>query len=351
MLISMNNEHISAKSLTSFNTGGEIEHYVVVSSDDELLEIASNNDQLWVLGDGANSLVSDHGLPGVTIHLAMNEIRFEDGNIVIADAGTKWTDLVDATVKHELWGLELMSGIPGSVGAAIVGNIAAYGQAVSDSLLWVETVDFSSSEAKITRIQADKLDLSYRSSSLATDSNTIIIIRAAFQLDTVSQTELKYESAAKIAAELGQNAEDLNDRQSIIMEARRRAGSLLDETNQQKTAGSFFKNPMVSPEQAEHIMQFEERQVTKEAIKKQNEIHGGDQRRVSAAHVVLASGFHRGQTWGPVRIHPEHALKLENTGGATSQQIYDVSQEIITAAKEKLNVTLEPEIRFLGKFD
>ncbi len=194
------------------------------------------------------------------------------------------------------------------------------------------------------------MDLAYRTSKLANNDNTLIIVRARFSLGSSATTELKYESALKVARERELDPGQLESRRKIIMEARHRAGSLLEPGTTAKTAGSFFKNPLVTPEQAEHVMNFEEYGVEKGAIKNQNVIHGGDAQRVSGAHVVLAAGFHRGQSWGDVRIHPDHALKLENTGNATSQEIYDVAQEIIAAAKTKLGITLEPEVRFLGEF-
>ncbi len=82
----------------------------------------------------------------------------------------------------------------------------------------------------------------------------------------------------------------------------------------------------------------------------QNKIHGGDQARVSASHVLLAAGFKRGQNWGPVRLHPEHVLKLENIKGASAQQIFDVAMEIINVVQQKLAIALESEVKFLGEF-
>ena len=82
-----------------------------------------------------------------------------------------------------------------------------------------------------------------------------------------------------------------------------------------------------------------------------NQVHGGAQMRVSAAHVLLAAGFSRGQTWGPVRLHPDHILKIENTGGATAQNIYDVAMEIQRTVLDKLSIELSPEVRFLGEFN
>ena len=90
--------------------------------------------------------------------------------------------------------------------------------------------------------------------------------------------------------------------------------------------------------------------IKREDLLRQNIIHGGDKSRVSAAHVLLAAGFARGQTWGNVRLHPDHILKIENIGNASAQEIYDVVQNIISTVQQKLGITLEPEVRFLGDF-
>jgi UDP-N-acetylmuramate dehydrogenase len=107
---------------------------------------------------------------------------------------------------------------------------------------------------------------------------------------------------------------------------------------------------MVDSETAERLMAYDETGKSAELLKQMNQVHGGDQKRVSAAHVLLAAGFERGQSWGPVRLHPDHILKVENTGGATAQNIYDVAGEIVRTVKDKLAIELTPEVRFLGEF-
>lgn len=136
------------------------------------------------------------------------------------------------------------------------------------------------------------------------------------------------------------------------METRRRSDSLFNDSAVGPwTAGSFFKNPVVDESQIEAIIANEEvAGKTKEQILRQNQIHGQNQARVSAAHVLLAAGFKRGQTWGQVRLDLEHVLKVENMGAATAQEIYAVVQEIIHTVKEKLGVTLVPEVRIMGEF-
>jgi UDP-N-acetylmuramate dehydrogenase len=178
----------------------------------------------------------------------------------------------------------------------------------------------------------------------------LIVTSAVFGLSPHETTKLEYESATRIADEHGIDYTTLQGKRETIMLAREKAGSLLDKAHPQKTAGSFFKNPIVTVEQAERIMQYEEFGVSTKQISRQNAIHGGSTTRVSAAHVLLAAGFKRGQTWGPVRIHPDHILKIENTGGASSQQIYDVALEIVQTVKSKLGIDIEPEVRFMGDF-
>ncbi|MFO0920388.1 MAG: UDP-N-acetylmuramate dehydrogenase [Candidatus Saccharimonadales bacterium] len=350
-------ENFPLSTITSFGTGGMAELLIQVHDTEELFQILANHKKpLWVLGSGANSLISDEGLPGTTIQLKNSQIELtEESNsvTVVVDAGIEWDYLIRELIKNGLWGLELTSGIPGSVGAAVVGNIAAYGQSVSDALIWVDAIDTESNSSEPVRLIADQLGLSYRYSDFQTEAlNKHIITRAAFTLQRSSTMFLNYASALKISDELNIEPDTLENRRTIIMESRKRAGSLLDpaQTDHEKTAGSFFRNPMVSREQAEKIISKEEFGVSESEILNQNLLHSGDSFRISAAHVLLAAGFNRGQSWGSVRLHPEHVLKIENTGGATSQQIYNVAKEIIETVEHKLHVQLKPEVRMLGRF-
>jgi len=184
------------------------------------------------------------------------------------------------------------------------------------------------------------------------ENKSKVILDATFELSPQSNSQLEYESALKVAAELNIKPDSMADRRKIIIETRRRADALYDENHQSTwTAGSFFRNPLVSPDQVEAIIAHEEVPgKTKEQILRQNQIHGQDSARVSAAHVLLAAGFTRGQSWGKVRLDPEHILKVENMHGASAQEIYDVVQEIVSTVKQKLGINLEPEVRFLGEF-
>ncbi len=341
--------------LTSLGAGGAAEQLYTCTTPVQIESaLADSGDKpLWTLGYGANVLIADAGLPGTTILVRTEGIeRQPNSNVVVAEAGAWWDDVVQFAVHEKLWGLELMSGIPGGLGAAIVGNIAAYGQAVSDTLLWIDVLDTTTRQVR--QIPAGSLGLSYRFSSFQTDTfKGHIILRAAFGLSPQVTKQVDYQPALDTAQELGHDLDTLEGRRAAIMATRDRAGSLWDYRHPGAylhTAGSFFRNPLVDSATAEKLMSYDETGRSRDLLQKMNQVHGGDGLRVSAAHVLLAAGFHRGQAWGAVRLHPDHILKLENTGGATAQNIYDVAMEIQHAVRDKLGIELIPEVRFLGAF-
>lgn len=335
---------------TSLRVGGPAASLIELEDSDNLTEaIKSAGGPVQILGFGTNVLISNKGLTGPVILNRHGRIHV-DGPRITADSGADWDELVQAAIANNLWGLEFASCIPGGVGAAVTGSIAAYGHRVSDRLVSAEVLDTRT--GNVETWDNARFNFGYRRSDLQLPENShLILLTAAFELSSSPTGPLEYESALKTASDLGIEPDSLENRRKIILETRRRAGSLLNDQSQGPwTAGSFFKNPLVNEAQVESIISHDENGVTKEQLLRQNRIHGGEQARVSAAHVLLAAGFKRGQAWGSVRLHPDHILKIENTGGATALDIYDVVQEIVATVKQKLDVTLEPEVRFLGEF-
>jgi UDP-N-acetylmuramate dehydrogenase len=325
------------------------EELVIVSSHDEMVQALSECDQtLTILGYGCNVLISDNGLSGKSIMWRTGGVVVE-GDEIIADGGVWWDDVVQIAIAHNLWGLELMSQIPSSVGGAVFGNIAAYGQQVSDTLDWIEI--FNCTTKTIQKHNREDFEFSYRSSSLQNHPE-YIILRAGFTLSREPKHELRYDSALSVARELGLETNTLENRRKVITETRARAGSLYNPNDPatEHTAGSFFKNPLVNTKQARELASFDETGKTLERIENQNRIHGGDTHRASAAHVLLAAGFSRGQAWGRVKLHDQHILKLQTLEGATAQNVYNVVEDITNTVHVKLGITLEPEVKFLGKF-
>jgi UDP-N-acetylmuramate dehydrogenase len=343
-------KNVSLKNYSSFHCGGMAENLIECESNEELRQAVRENlhSKITVLGYGTNVLISDKGLSGNTIITKGGKFSFDDC-LLVTEAGAWWDDIVQASIEHELWGIELMSGIPSSIGGAVVGNIAAYGQQIADTLEWVEVI--ATDSQNLLRIPSSELSFSYRHCSLSNQPN-LVLLKAAFKLSNTPTKSLEYGSALRIADELNLDPNSLPNRRTIIVEARKRAGSLYNPAKNENsyTAGSFFKNPIVTIDVARKIIAYDETGKSAEMLLKQNQIHGGNDHRVSAAHVLLAAGFKRGQSWGNVRLHPEHILKIENFGGASSQEIYDVAREIIDTVSSKLNIKLKPEVKFLGDF-
>ncbi|MEM6997961.1 MAG: UDP-N-acetylmuramate dehydrogenase [Patescibacteria group bacterium] len=337
---------------TSLGVGGLAENYILANDAESLLralKTASEYSHLWLLGYGSNCLISDQGLPGLVIHTKGGDV-IRNNDLLIVDAGVDWDELVQKSVDEGLWGIELMSGIPGSVGAGVRINIRAYGQSLSDHLEWAKAYDLEKQEVVMHR-SAD-LDWGYKKSFFQTDAGKDqIIIQAAFKLKREPTIMLSYQPAIDYAAEHNIPDDTLPGRRRLILDVRSEAGSLLTgDPVEAKTAGSFFRNPIVTPEQAERVIRFDETGRTADQVKKMNQSHGGDSMRVSAAHVMLAAGYNRGDTWGRVRLHPDHVLKIENANNATAQEIYDVANEIVQTCEQKLGITLEPEVEIMGEF-
>jgi len=301
-----------------------------------------------IIGWGCNTLISDHGLPGTTVVWRQGSLEFH-GNLAIADGGANWDHLIAESVARGLWGLEMTSEVPGTVAGAIVGNIAAYGQQVSDCLEWVEI--FNTRTGQTSVCPAASLSFAYRWSSLQASSG-LVVLRAAFRLSDTETVPLKYETALGVAREGGMNPSNLQERRQVIVEARRRAGAIYRPgvPGLDRTAGSFFKNPLVESELAERLAAFDQSGRTAEAVRQQSIIHGGSALRASAAHVLLGAGFYRGQRWGHVRLHEDHVLKLQTMQGATARDVADVSDLIRATVLEKFKIDLQPEVRFLGSF-
>ncbi len=337
---------------TSFRTGGKAENLVYVSSTDELIEILRDKtyEKVWLLGYGSNTLLTDGVLPGLTVVMKGGSINRTDTEI-IADAGVWWDDVVLHAIHANLWGIELLSEIPGSLGAALYINITAYGQSIGRVVNWIDAWDTE----KNTIIRLEKSDLSwaYKHSIFQEDrAKSFIILRACLQLSYEMTDQLSYQKALDVAEELELDPSSLTNRRKIILEARERAGSIWrpEDSAHKRTAGSFFRNPLVSREQLEKVIRFDESGKTKKEIEKMNTVHGGDIQRVSAAHVMLAAGFKRGQTWGNVKLNDKNLLKIEALSGATSQEIYNVMKLIQETCYAKLAIQLEPEARIIGDF-
>lgn len=344
--------HVDLAPMTSFKVGGLAEAFIKIKNvqdfERQLPKIARFK-PLWLLGEGSNVLISDKGLPGLTLKFEGGEITYSpEDNLLIADSGVLWDDLVVDSIQRQLWGIELMSGIPGTVGGAAAININAYGQALSDSLRWVKIYNLQKGVVEKLPFQANQW--SYKRSPYA--DGKAVILQIALKLSDKITCPIAYPTALQYAQEINLDPSELDSRRQIIIGTRGRAGSLLNETpvGRAKTCGSFFKNPLVGQSRLSEILQFDETGFKRQHLETMNRLHGGASNRLSAAHVLLAAGFYRGQTFGSVRLHPDHVLKIENYRHASASEIYQVARSIQSTVKMKLGINLEFEVSLMGEF-
>ncbi len=296
-----------------------------------------------VLGGGSNLLFA--GDPAATVlALGGQDIRLieDDGRraIVRADAGVEWHALVLWTLGHGLAGLENLALIPGTVGAAPIQNIGAYGVEVREHVHVVEAFDRVRGE--VVRLTRGDCAFAYRDSIFKRAPDRYVVIAVEFELSRGLQFRLDYAGLADELLAMGIDAAALDGvRPSQVAEAvcriRRRK---LPDPAVLGNAGSFFKNPIVPAAQAEAL---------KAAHAALPVFRGNDDasRKLSAAWLIDACGW-KGFREGDAGVAASHALVLVNHGQASGAQLLDLARRIAASVHERFGVALEPEPRIIG---
>ena len=294
-----------------------------------------------VLGGGSNLLFAGDP-PGATLALTAQRIEMlEDdgtGAIVRADAGVAWHDFVLWTLGHGLCGLENLALIPGTVGAAPIQNIGAYGVEVRERIHAVEAFDRKS--GGFVRFAAGECEFAYRDSLFKRDPEHYIVVAVEFALSRTPVLKLEY---AGIGEELQAMGIEAAPRASQVAEAviriRRRK---LPDPALLGNAGSFFKNPIVPVAQADALL-------ARHASMPVFRGAGDDSRKLSAAWLIDQCGWkgYRDDDGG-AGVAPSHALVLVNHGSATGTQLLDLARRIAASVRERFGVSIEPEPRIVG---
>ena len=292
-----------------------------------------------VLGGGSNLLFAGDP-PGVVLALTAQAITLlrDEGDVAIvrADAGVIWHDLVLWTLGHGLSGLENLALIPGTVGAAPIQNIGAYGVEVREHIHKVEAFDRDSGD--VVRLDAAQCAFGYRDSRFKHEPDRFVVTAVEFRLPRTFQPRTGY---AGIAGELQAMGVDGMPRASQVAEAviRIRQRKLPDPARL-GNAGSFFKNPIVPRGQAEAL-------AARHAGMPVFPAAAEEVRKLSAAWLIDQCGW-KGHRDGGAGIAPAHALVLVNHGGATGAQLLDLARKVAASVQARFGVALEPEPRIVG---
>jgi UDP-N-acetylmuramate dehydrogenase len=343
-------ENVPLAPFTTLGVGGPARFFVEALSTAEVLDAVafakSHYAPLFVLGGGSNLLVSDAGWPGLVLKVSIAGINHRHGHGTAyfdAGAGEPWDDFVAIVVQHHCSGIECLSGIPGSVGGTPVQNVGAYGQEVSDTIISVVALDLQTGREE--EFEKEDCGFGYRTSMFNTSARgRYVILRVTFALVHDGEPRIAYGDLKKYFA--GRETKPtLSEVREAVLEIRASKAMLIrpgDEDS--KSAGSFFKNPVLAAAEFEALQQ----KAAARALEIPNYPALASQRKVPAAWLVEHSGFSKGHGKGHVGISRKHALAIVNRGGATAAEIMNFKDDIQCAVEEKWGVRLEMEPVLVG---
>jgi len=343
-------ENVPLAPLTTLGVGGNAQFFVRGTSESDVEEAVAFSQRrklpLFVLGGGSNLLISDRGWPGLVVQIAIPGIqeRPVEGKIVFdVGAGVDWDEFVSHSVSLNCAGAECLSGIPGSVGGTPVQNVGAYGQEVSETIISV--MAFDRSENRVRELQPCECEFSYRASVFnTTGRDRYILLRVSYSLTPGGDPALRYADLTKYFAG-GTETPTLNEVRAAVRQTRAGKGMLISPGDpDSKSAGSFFKNPVVSASQYENLQErARQRNLTIPTYPALSR-----QRKISAAWLVENSGFRRGYVRGRAAISSKHALAIVNRGGASAAEIVALRDEIQAGVERAWGIRLEAEAVFVG---
>jgi UDP-N-acetylmuramate dehydrogenase len=350
-------ENVLLGPYTTLGIGGPARFLTKAVSEDQILnalEFArSHSCPVFILGGGSNLVVSDAGFAGMVIKIEISGIQpigdEGSGRFSVA-AGVEWDAFVRHCVERNLAGIECLSGIPGTVGGTPVQNVGAYGEELSDVVSRVTILDRNSSRIEVLG-NAD-CRFGYRSSLFnTTHKDRYIVLKVDFALRTDGEPRIQYLDLQKRFA--GQiNAPNVADVRDAVLQGRRAKAMVVnDEDPDTRSAGSFFKNPLLD---AGSIAAVESQARSRGILSESDNIPrfpaSQGKEKIPAAWLIEHAGFHKGYVHKNAGISRKHALALVNRGGASAQDIVELMLRIQQQVQDLFGVELRPEPVFVGEF-
>jgi len=333
-------ESVPLAPLTTLRIGPVARRLITCTSTEQIIEALRATDDVLVLAGGSNVVLADD-LDDLTVVLLANTEITVDDNIVRAEAGAIWDDVVVTSLAHGLGGLECLSGIPGSAGATPVQNVGAYGAEVADSIRRVRLLDRRSGEDRW--VPPDALQFGYRTSLLRHSQAAIVLeVEFALEADGLS-APLRY---GELSTALGAAPADRTDPARVreaVLALRSRKGMVLDEADHDTwSVGSFFTNPVVTPARFNRL-----KDAVDGPIPNYPAPNGV---KLAAGWLVERAGFGKGYPGegAPVRLSTKHALALTNRGGATTADVIALARTVRDGVRTAFGIELTPEPILIG---
>lgn len=334
-------EHISLAPYTTFKIGGIADYLATIQTEVELMQVYewahAQKLPVFVFGGGSNIVFSDAGYRGVVVRMNIKGVseKIVDTNMVqvTATAGEVWDEFVSHTVSQKLSGLENLSGIPGSVGAAPVQNIGAYGVEVGDRITSIRAYD---PEKNIfVTLQNSECNFSYRHSFFKTRAGKkFVIVAVTFLLDSHFVPVIEYVDIKNYFNDIEPTQITMRDAVLAIRNKKFPDLTLLG------TAGSFFKNPVITNE---HFSELKKRYPALPGYR-----HGGHT-KVSAGWLIDNIAQYKGIREGGVGTYHQQALVFINYGSATAEELKIFSNKVSNKIFEITSIRLEREVCFVSE--
>jgi UDP-N-acetylmuramate dehydrogenase len=333
-------ENISLKPFHSFACEETAAYFTTVKTKDELLEALQwtkeKNQSYLVLGSGSNILFTKQ-FDGLIIKMEISGIQKiqESASDVILQvgAGENWTHFVSYCVHKSWGGLENLSLIPGTVGAAPIQNIGAYGVEVGEHILSVNAYDTLQNEW-VTLLQHD-CAFGYRDSIFKKQPNRYIVCAVQFKLSKQPMLRTDYGAIKAVLHERGISNPSVESIANAVIYIR---SSKLPDPKKLGNAGSFFKNPMITKVQYDQLIQ-QFPALIAYPINDHNY-------KIAAGWLIEACGW-KGVIKDQVGCYKDQALVLVNFGATKGKTIFDFSEAIIQSVQDKFGVLLEREVNIL----
>jgi UDP-N-acetylmuramate dehydrogenase len=352
--------------LTTFGIGGPARWFVEAESDEQVVEATAwargRGLPLFVLGGGSNLLVSDAGFDGLVLRIGMLGIEaYCDGPpgdalkewVYRVAAGEDWNRFVGRTVQDNCAGIECLAGIPGTVGGTPVQNVGAYGQEVAPVIERVRVFDLEDREFR--EFSAAECGFAYRRSRFNTgDRERFIVTRVDYRLELGGAPTLRYVELQKAIEANGHDRQpSLADVAALVRRVRQAKGMLIVEGDPDcRSAGSFFKNPVVSEADAARVAEVIGKEPPRFAAGQSAENAG--RVKLPAAWLIEQAGFAKGFRLGRAGVSSRHTLALVNVGdgegrgGASAADVLALAERICETVETRFGIRLEMEPVLVG---
>jgi len=336
-------EQVPLAPYTTFKIGGPARWFAEAETEAEILEAVdfarSRGLPLFPLGGGSNLLVADEGFSGLVLRIGLKGIGQQDDMFHVA-AGEDWDGFVAHAVERGYAGAECLAGIPGTAGGTPIQNVGAYGQEVSETVVRVRVLNLGT--LKFEEFSNGDCGFSYRRSVFnTTERGKYIVTGASYQLRKDGTPLVSYADLKRYFQHCDEPP-SLREVSQAVREVRRGKGMYIVPGDPDcRSAGSFFKNPIVPAKRYAEIVARETGEVPHYPAE-------DGAVKIPAAWLLERAGFHKGFAMGAAGISSRHTLALVNRGGAKASDIFALRDRIVAEVESRFGIHLEPEPVLLG---